>query len=73
MPDRPTVTTEQTSKKWKKLKAIGCAPMALAVLIVMIFGVSDQTPWRIAFVIAMLLAGLGIWITSAIGAWWDNG
>ena len=74
MDKKEPITTEKTSKKWKRLQIIGCLPILLALLLIIVFGPLNSEHWfRPVFCILLILAGLCIIGAAKLGAWWENG
>ena len=66
-PQEKIQTVELTSKKWKKLQAMGCLLPALGLLVTMpVLG----SMFELGFVI--IIAGVILLIYASLGAWWEN-
>lgn len=65
----PVQTIERTSKRWKALQV--WSMFASVVGIFMVFGAEDST-WM-TWGALLGIVGLGSYLYSRIGAWWENG
>jgi hypothetical protein len=66
MTEKPPTVIEQTSKKWKGFRALGCLSLVLGFLAI---GAWD------APVAGLLLVTFGLvaYIGGRVGAWWHHG